>query len=263
MKTGRKQKLSKYGKGTLFTLSLWFILIVSMIYIGPAWSQGNVTEQTYKITSPQGFARSFTSPENGSLTLKITFEISKGSPNDYEVTYGGSFERGFWYFDSEGEWHPGGEPEGVILILYYNLTCNGHEVGTFKETILAGYGGLGCETLFLRREEDRNVIPSVLMVKGRNLLQLEIIIIITNITSVSKENYSNHYYGIKVKEDFHCRVNPLDRDLDGIRDAVDPLPGINNLIASLGIAIAGSPICMVVEHRLSKLVKVFKKIVLS
>lgn len=151
----------------------------------------------------------------------------------------------------------GGQPEGAALIIYYNLTCNGREVGTYNETILAGLGGIGCD--FLRREGDRNVVPSSLMVKGRNILQLNILIIITNITeNTYSDDYSDHYYGIRSKEDFYCKVKPLDRDLDGIYDAVDPLL-INNFLASFMACIVGVPLSMVAGRRLSKMARLMKK----
>jgi len=198
-----------------------WLLGVSVFLIGvPVQAQKGLPEHVYPAPEPSIVFEKNTTTEaewSWSKTINIPFHLEPGYLKAYNVTV---------FFTFMMDIDQGDNLKGDMRI-YYLFLCNGVQWRNITDIYVGGLTGKLGGYFPVKH------IPTELLKAGENVATLKIYI------KAKYESLDKCYVKLVI-EDLCVKSHYLDLDRDGILDAADPLPGINNYAATILIGAIGS-----------------------
>jgi hypothetical protein len=216
-------------KVMLVFLLVWVILSSFALLILPSNAQKALkTIATYRAPMDiYAYERIFSGEQlNEFLEVKIPFSIQIGKPSDYNIT-----THFTWKVTMNAESH------NQIISINYTFFSNDNYLFWIREDFIGALKGT-----FTGAYPPQTIGNPQTIKIGDNELKIKV-----NISRIDKKP-SKCYFKLEI-QDPHVNITALDLDSDGILDAADPLPTLNNYTGFSILGICGVfPVFMIKRH---------------
>ena len=226
-------------KVMLAFLLVWILLTSLALLILPSNAQKALnTIATYRAPmNMYAYERIFSGEKlNEFLEVKIPFRIQIGKPSDYNIT-----THFMWKVTMNTESHD------QIISVNYTFFSNDNYLFWIREDFIGALKGT-----FSGAYPPQTISNPETIKTGDNELKIKV-----NTSTIGKKP-SVGYFKLEI-HDPHVNVTALDLDGDGILDATDPLPSLNNYAGLSILSVWGVfPVCIIKRRAHRK--KIFQRL---